>query len=259
MQDVARAHLVTRTSFSGGTGFLLRFRAFMTENSSSSRFKTDMPQIPGVVPTPPRSPRLNPLFPLIVGVAVFGLVLLLAMRWYSHSRSAETARVEPAPQIEVPPPPPDPASLLPHADEDHPVIANLADLAKPWSFADFFIRNKVSGEDVPATIVRLPIGSPSTPAGYWVFSRNAPYGNCQLEYISDLGKLRKEYGYSRADHPLVGNPCSGALYDPLKTVNLPGQGNVWIRGAIVQGSDIRPPLGVEIKIQGKQILAIRSE
>jgi len=230
-----------------------------TDNSSSSRFKADMPQIPGVSSPPPRSPRLNPLLPLIVGVVVLGLVLLLAVRWFSHSRPAEPARVDPAPQLEVPAPPPDPSTLLPHADEANPVIANLADLAKPWSSADFFIRNKFSGENVPATIVRLPTGSPSTLAGYWVFSRNAPYGNCHLEYIPDLDKLRKEYGYAHANHPLVGNPCSGALYDPLKTVNLPGQGNVWIRGAIVQGSDIRPPLGVEIKIQGKQILAIRSE
>jgi len=40
-------------------------------------------------------------------------------------------------------------------------------------------------------------------------------------------------------------------------VNLPG--NIWIRGAIVQGSDVRPPLAVEIQIHDKQILAIRSE
>jgi hypothetical protein len=32
-----------------------------------------------------------------------------------------------------------------------------------------------------------------------------------------------------------------------------------MRGGIVQGSDIRTRLGVEIRIQGKQILAIRSE
>jgi hypothetical protein len=230
-----------------------------TDNSSSSRFKADMPEIPGVSSPPPRSPRLNPLLPLIIGVAVLGLLLLLAVRWFSHSRPAEPARVEPAPQIEVPPSPPDPSSLLPHADDANPVIADLADLAKPWSSADFFIRNKFSGENVPATIVRLPTGSPSTIAGYWAFSRNAPYGNCQLEYIRDLDRLRKDYGYAHANHPLVGNHCSGALYDPLKTVNLPGQGNVWIRGALVQGSDLRPPLGVEIKIQGKQILAIRSE
>jgi hypothetical protein len=47
------------------------------------------------------------------------------------------------------------------------------------------------------------------------------------------------------------------LYDPLKMFSLPG--NIWIRGAIVQGSDIRPPLGVEIEVRGNKILAIRTE
>jgi len=215
-----------------------------------------MPEIPGVSSPPPR--RGNPLLPLIVGIAVLGIVLLLALRWFSRpTKPAQTARVEPVPQIEVPPPPPDPSASLPHADESNPVIANVADLSKPWSSADFFIRSVITGENVPATIVRLSTGSPSTPSGYWAFVRKAPYGNCQFEYITDLDRLLKDYGYRHASHPLVGNPCSRTLFDPLRTVNLPG--NIWIRGAIVQGSDIRPPLGVEIKIQGKQILAIRTE
>jgi hypothetical protein len=228
----------------------------MTENPSPSRFKADMPHIPGISPAP-RSRRINPLFPLIVGVAVLGIVLLLAVRWFAHPRPTEPVSVEPTPQIEVPLPPPDPAASLPHADESHPVIADVAELSKPWSSAGFFIRNKLTGENIPAIIVRLPASSSSATSGYWAFSRKAPYGDCQLEYISDLDKLRTDYDYRHANHPLVGNPCSRTLYDPLKTGSLPG--NVWIRGAIVQGSDIRPPFGVEIKIQGKQILAIRSE
>ncbi len=228
----------------------------MAENSSPSRFKPDMPQIPGVSP-PPRPGRFNPLSPLIIGVCALGIVLVFAVLWFSHSHPAETTRVEPAPQIEVPPPPPDPSASLPHADAANPVVAGVADMAKPWSSADFFIRNLVNGENVPATVVRLPSGSASAPSGYWAFSRKAAYGNCQLEYISDLDKLRTDYDYRHATHPLVGNPCTRTLYDPLRTVNLPG--NIWIRGAIVQGSDIRPPLGVEIQIQDKQILAIRTE
>lgn len=213
-----------------------------------------MPNIPGV--TPPR--RRHPLLPLIIGIAVLGVVLLVALRWFSHSaKTAEAPPVEATPQIEVPSPAPDPNSLLPHADESHPVIAQITDLSKAWSSADFFISSGLAGENIPATIVRLPSGSASAPSGYWAFSRKAPYGACQLEYLSDLGRLRKEYDYRQAAHPLVGNPCSRTLYDPLKMANLPG--NIWIRGAIVQGSDIRPPLGVEIKIQGRQILAIRTE
>src|ERR1700757_4792674 len=109
----------------------------MTDNSSSSRFKADMPQIPGV-PRPRRSSRFNPLTSLIIGVVALAAVLVLVLLWFSHSRPAESARVVPTPQIEVPPPPPDPSASLPHADEAHPVIASVADLSKPWSSADFF-------------------------------------------------------------------------------------------------------------------------
>ena len=55
-----------------------------------------------------------------------------------------------------------------------------------------------------------------------------------------------------------GNPCSRTVFDPLKTTNLPGSG-AWVRGSIVQGSDLRPPLSIEIKVDGKKILAVRTE
>jgi hypothetical protein len=229
----------------------------MTETAQASRFKADMPQIPGISGPGSRLPRRNPLLPLIVVFLVLGLVILLAAHWFSRSKPLETVRVESTPQMEVPAPPPDPNSLLPHASELNPVVATLADLAKPWSSVDFLIRSNITGEDLLATIVRLPEGSATLPSGYWAFSRKPLYGSCQLEYVTDIAKLRQEYDFRNARHPLVGNPCSRVLYDPLKTSNLPG--NVWIRGAIVQGSDIRPPNGVELRIRGKEILAIRTE
>jgi hypothetical protein len=227
----------------------------MADRQTPAHLKAEMPQIPGVAS--PRKSAPNPMLPLIIGLAVIGIILLFAVRWLSRSKPAEATRVEQAPQLEIPSPPPDPASLLPHATESDPVIANIADFAKPWSSADFFVRNRLTGENIPATIVRLPSGSPALPTGYWAFSRKAPFGSCELEYVADLNRLRGDYGFARANHPLVGNPCSRTLYDPLKTSNLPG--DIWMRGGIVQGSDIRPPFGVEIKIQGKQILAIRTE
>lgn len=229
----------------------------MTEPAAPAHFKVDMPAIPGLTGPVARPPRHNPLLPLIVAFLVLGLVILVAVRWFARNKPVEPALVEPAPQIEVPPPPPDPNSSLPRATETNPVIAAVADLAKPWSFVDFFVRNSLTGENVLATIVRLPSGSASQPSGYWAFSRKAPNGSCQLEFITNIEKLRTEYGYRAAKHPLAGNPCSHTLYDPLKTANLAE--NVWIRGGIVQGSDIRPPLGVEIQIRGKELLAIRTE
>lgn len=229
----------------------------MTETSPNSRYKAEMPQIPGVSGSGGRSPKSNPLLPLIVALVLVGVVIFAAVRWLSRSKPAEVVRVEPTPQIEVPSPPPDPNSLLAHATPGNPAVATLSELAKPWSSVNFFIRNPLTGENVPATIVRLPGGGAGQVNGYWAFSRKSPYGRCELEYIPDVQKLRDDYDYRAANHPLVGNPCSRTLYDPLKMASLAG--NIWIRGAIVQGSDIRPPLGVEIKIQGKEILAIRTE
>jgi hypothetical protein len=228
----------------------------MTDTPSPAHFKVDMPQIPGVGGPSGRPPRRNPLLPLIIAFLVLGLIILVAVRWFSHNKPAEPVSAEPAPQIDVPPPPP-PKPAMPVATEGEPVVATVADMAKPWTSIDFLVKNKLSGENIPAVLVRLPGGSASQASGYWAFSRKAPYGSCELEYITDIDKLRGEYGFRAANHPLVGNPCSRTLYDPLKTTSI--LGNIWIRGAIVQGSDIRPPFGVEIKVQGKNILAIRAE
>jgi hypothetical protein len=103
----------------------------------------------------------------------------------------------------------------------------------------------------------LPTGSASSPASYWALSLNAPFGNCRLEYVTNLEKLRTDYDFRAAKHPMVGNPCSRTVYDPLKMMNIPG--SVWVRGAIAQGSDLRPPLGIEVEIRDRQILAARME
>ncbi|HMD42664.1 MAG TPA: hypothetical protein VKH45_06290 [Candidatus Acidoferrum sp.] len=229
----------------------------MTELPNSAQFKAEMPQIPGVNDSFTRRRKRNPLLPLMIGFLVFGLVILVAIRWFAHHKPSEPVRVEQAPQIEIPPPPQDPTASLPRASESNPGIGPISDFSKPWSSADFFIKDKLTGENDPATIIRLPGSSALQASGYWAYSRKALYGSCLLEYITDMDKLRGEYGYRSANHPLVGNPCTHTLYDPLKTASLPG--NVWVRGAIVQGSDIRPPLGVELKVQDKQILAIRTE
>src|SRR5258708_9428473 len=143
------------------------------------------------------------LLSIFFGLMVIGIILLFAVRWLSRNKVIEPARAEQAPQLEIPPPPPDPASLLPHATESDPVIATVADLSKPWASADFFVRNRLTGENIPATIVRLPSGSPALPTGYWAFSRKAPYASCQLEYIPHLKTLRQYYSFPRPNHPLL--------------------------------------------------------
>lgn len=169
----------------------------------------------------------------------------------------EATPVAAPPQIEVPTPPPDPSAAIPHSTEANPGVASVAEMAKPWTSKDFFFRNRLTGENIPALLVRLPVGTAAQSASYWALEMSSPFGNCQFEYVTDLEKLRKDYGYAEAKHPMVGNPCSRSVFDPLKLTNLPG--NVWVRGAIVQGSDLRPPLGIEVEIKGKEISAIRAE
>lgn len=232
----------------------------MTDQPPSDRFKTDMPQIPGV-PVGDGDSRAsalaNPAVKLVISLLALLLVVFLGARWVQYSKHIDPKAAEEQPQIEVPSPAPDPSTLLPHATDADPGIAEVAEMAKPWSSKEFYFRNRLSGENIPAILVRLPTAPASQASGYWAFSLNAPYGQCKLEYVTDLAKLKNDYGFRAAKHPMVGNPCSRTVYDPLRMSNLPG--NVFVRGGIVQGSDLRPPIGIEIQVQGKDILAVRSE
>jgi hypothetical protein len=228
----------------------------MPDQPPSERFKTDMPQVPAVSS---RAVHSQPGFKLVrltgfLAALVFSLIFV---RWLMLPRAPEAPPATPTPQIEVPAPPPDANAALPHATESQPSIASVEEMGPPWASKDFVYMKHASGENVPAILVHLPIGSASQPASYWAFSLKSPFGNCRLEYLTDLEKLRTDYGFRDAKHPMVGNPCSRTVYDPLKMMNIPG--SVWVRGAIVQGSDLRPPLGIEVEIHDKQILAARME
>jgi hypothetical protein len=229
----------------------------MPDRPSPERFKSEMPQIPGMAGSVPSSnSKTNKTALVVAGLLAATVILILGGRWALRPKQSETIATPP-PQIEVPAPAPDPNAALPHASQEEPGIATVGEMAQPWSTKEFFFKNRLTGQNVPALLVRLPGGSLTQPRGYWAFAKNAPYGNCSLEYIADVARLKNDYGYRAAKHPMVGNPCSRTVFDPLRMSNLPG--NVWVRGAIVQGSDLRPPLGIEVKIQGKRILVVRME
>lgn len=222
---------------------------------SNERFKAEMPRIPGVSNPSPRQGGAGGPWLVMAGLLAVVVAVFLGGRLLSKPRHTDPPSA-PAPQIEVPPPSADLTPVVPTATEQDPVIATVSEL-KPWAAKPFTFHNRTTGEYVAALIVRLPGGSPAQASGYWSFAMKAAYGNCQIEYIDDLQKVKNDYGYRQAKHPMVGNPCSRTLYDPLKYAPLPGE--VLARGAVVQGSDLRPPLGIEIKVRGKNILATRIE
>jgi hypothetical protein len=231
----------------------------MSDQPQSERFKAEMPEIPGVGAGPgARQPlTANPAVILVAGLVGVLLVCFLGYRLLVRPKHAEALPVAAPPQLEVPAPAADPSAALPRSTAAAPDVATVAEMAKPWTTKDFFFANRLTDRNVPALLIRLPTGSATQPEGYWAFAMSAPFGNCQLEYLSDMEKLKTDYDYRGAKHPMVGNPCSRTVFDPLKMASVPG--DVWVRGAVVQGSDLRPPLSIEIKIAAKSIQAVRME
>jgi hypothetical protein len=211
-------------------------RATRAEKASSS----DAPVAPSALPAPANKPLLW------VGVAA-GVVLVAAgIAWWAHGSSARSA---PPVVTEAPPepaPPPKPVAQLPFGPGQ---IARAEDLSKPWSSSKFIFRSPYTVEDVPAIAVRLPGGE------LWAISLREPYGTCDLEYVTDLEQLRTRYHYE-AEHPMVVNTCSRAVFDLARYGNGP---NGLVRGAIVKGTAVRPPIGIEVKKQGAWIEAVRIE
>jgi serine/threonine protein kinase len=138
--------------------------------------------------------------------------------------------------------------------DSNPEIASVSELAQPWSSKGFVFRT-LQSKYVPAVIVRLP-GPASQSNSYWAFSLQVPFSQCQFVYTDNLEKLSSDYGFD-ATHPMVVNPCSRSVYDPLQHKELAR--NILVRGAIVQGSDLRPPFGIEVKISGNHIRAVAME
>ncbi len=220
---------------------------------SGRRFKAEMPQIPGVGGAGAKTTGPSGRLLILVGVAAVLIAIVVGVKLFSKPRRAGT----PAAQIDVPASAPDLTPSLPPATEHIPGIARVGDLAKPWDSIQFTFRDPTSGENVSGFLVRLPTGSPNQTSGYWSFATRSAFGNCQMEFVRDIEKLRNDYGYSQAKHPMAGNPCSRSLFDPLKYGSIPG--NALARGAIAQGSDLRPPLGIDIEIRGRDIFAVRME
>ena len=98
-------------------------------------------------------------------------------------------------------------------------------------------------------VVKLPGGI------YWGFSMREPYGTCELQYVSDVRVLASNFQVA-ATHPMLTDPCSHAVFDLTQYGSGP---NGVIRGAIVKGGAIRPPIAIEIQVRGKEVVATRIE
>ena len=127
-------------------------------------------------------------------------------------------------------------------------VATKEEMAKPWASKRFIFHDAGTMRDIPALVVHLPGGQ------YCGISLREPYGDCEMQYVSPE-ELKAQYGVI-ASHPMVGDPCNRAVFDLLQYGTGPAG---LVRGEIVQGPGLRPPVAIQIRTEGSEIIAVRME
>lgn len=226
------------------------------DSSSNSPYKPQQPRIPGVPDSASRTARpgngpggSKAVAWVVIAVAV--VVSVIAAVAVDHLMFHKTAPVSseavPAPAASTPKTAPE------KAQEVVPIgpgpIATRKELAKEWSSKRFDFRDEAAGTTIQALVVHLPGDN------FWAFSLREPYGTCTLEYLTDLKEIQSVYNYT-ASYPLVGDPCNQSLFDLTKYGGGPSG---MVRGQIVQGRAVRPPVAIELTIKGDEITAVRPE
>lgn len=229
--------------------------------TQTNRFKAEMPSIPGLQePKPAPALRLplasSHLILLLLALAV--LTVIGGFAWRNLPASFGKPRSSPATSdiLSIPPlalPISQPAA----APTPGPVtVAALEELQKPWSAKKFTFVKPDTLARIPAMVVRLPDVPGDQPSAYWGFSLAAPYGRCNLDYVTNLKELAARYNFS-ASHPMVVAACDGTLFDPLKLGMTPT--GAYVRGEVQQGPGIRPPISIRIQVNGRSLVADRME
>ena len=216
-------------------------------------FRPEMPQIPGVGTGARQAGRgLGGLdtqrLMQIGGIAAAVLLIGAVIFWWvkSNSRGASNSSSPDAGAAEQAVPTPPLPSSVPAVQEGPTVAGTVDELSTPWAAKKFTFANSLTHENIHAMVIKLPGGE------FWAFSLQGPFGRCELELVTDLGKLASQYKF-KGSHPMVVNPCDSTVYDPLKVGAIGG--NTWVRGEIVQGSGLRPPISIDVKVLGRLVVA----
>lgn len=221
------------------------------------RFSAEMPNIPGVTGATAQEKQARTRTNWGRAAVAIGALLVLGSvgawlmtRSTHHEAEAAVPVLQPSPAVDELPAPS--ATRAPVNNE----IGTVEQFSAPWSAKKFTYTRPLNGQQIPAIAIRLPGTNGHTASSFWVILLKAPFGNCPLEYISDTKEISSRFGFS-ANHPMIADACSNTLYDPTRMGTLPN--GSWARGEIVQGSGYRPPLQIEIKLDGSKLVSVRSE
>lgn len=226
------------------------------ELNKTKSLNAQTPKIPGVPERPARKPESpqqvaeNPpenrqrSHLWIGGLAV--LAIVIALVWWAHGTRAPGNGLSLLRDAHS-------AGQASQAAQNAPIpiapgpIASVAEMKQEWSTKEF-VYKETNGDKTPALLVRLPKGD------YWAISLREPFGNCQLEFAS-ADKLRSDYNLAAA-YPMIGDPCTHTVFDLTQY----GEGpNGMVRGVVVAGAAVRPPLAIEVNVKDGKIIASREE
>jgi hypothetical protein len=223
------------------------------EMPSDRKFEPPMPAVPGV-PSGKRH-RQKPFdsrqrtMPPAVWSALVVVVLILVMAAVLWRGFRAAARGEAALSVTndgLALPPAAPVVEMPVGPGQ---IATASELAAPWSSKRFLFHDAQTGERTPALAVRLPGGE------LWGISLRTPFGTCELEYVTNLAELGSKH-HIFAQHPMVVDACTDTIYDLAQFASGP---NGLVRGEIVRGKAVRPPIAIEVVERENRVIAVRSE
>jgi hypothetical protein len=241
----------------------------MSEETKIDPFKPQQPSIPGLSPTELKA-RVSPPAPAVYSndagnesappkpllwvalTALAGLFVLGGgfLYWMRSSPAKVTVALSPTasgPAVDLPAP----VAAAENLRQGPGPIATTEELSRPWLSKRFLFRDSITAKLTPAMVVRLPGGE------YWGLSMREPFGTCDLEFVSDVAKLKSDYNF-KAEHPMVASPCNHTVYDLLRYGAGSPDGGL-VRGEIVAGTGIRPPMAIEIRVKGKDLVAVREE
>jgi hypothetical protein len=218
--------------------------------AAQRKIAPEMPRIPGVTQERPRPAfQLKPLLAVILATLICAAGFAV---WVLRRRQADLRSAVPA-EAAMPQDFPNASSPM-DSDSEPNTIGTLYELAAPWSSKKFFFVDPNTHEGIPAIVIHLP-GSPAQPS-FWAFSLKNQFSPCQLQYVTDLTAISQHFAYP-AEHPMVVSDCEGILYDPLKMATL--SDGAWVRGEIVRGGGIRPPISIQVEVHGRNVVAKRIE
>jgi hypothetical protein len=210
-------------------------------------FKPQQPAIPGVPRGGAKTPSKLKLPPVWVSLTLAAFLFIGAgVVWWNRPPRQHPATTHFALSI---PQPVSAKATEPALPTGPGEIATTGELERLWSGKKFLFRNPNTNDTTLAEVVHVP-------GGYWAFSLKEPFGNCQLVYQTDVAVVQHEFHAPAAEHPMVVDPCDGTVFDLAKYGSSPSG---LVRGEVVVGPGIRPPIAIEVKTSGNKIIAARWE